>query len=63
MFFKALANAIVTLLISVRIPGIDAAPRERTRLNVSYDPTRELALLLHPSVLPQVVSPPLPTRS
>ena len=42
MSFKALASIFLILLISLAIAGIDAAPRERTLLNVSYDPTREL---------------------
>jgi sulfate/thiosulfate-binding protein len=42
MFFKTLATVVVTVLIAIGIAGIDAAPRERTLLNVSYDPTREL---------------------
>jgi ABC-type sulfate transport system substrate-binding protein len=42
MSFKALASIFLILLIGLGITGIDAAPRERTLLNVSYDPTREL---------------------
>jgi sulfate/thiosulfate transport system substrate-binding protein len=42
MLVKALATVFVTLSIGIGIAGIDAAPKERTLLNVSYDPTREL---------------------
>ena len=42
MCFKTLATALVLLCISVGITAIEAAPKERTLLNVSYDPTREL---------------------
>src|SRR5882724_9914860 len=42
MPFKTLATALLLLFIGVGIPAIDAAPRERTLLNASYDPTREL---------------------
>jgi sulfate/thiosulfate transport system substrate-binding protein len=42
MCFKTLATVVVTVLIAIGIAGINAAPRERTLLNVSYDPTREL---------------------
>src|SRR5918992_4091189 len=42
MLFKALASVFVILWVGLGIAGIDAAPRERTLLNVSYDPTREL---------------------
>jgi len=42
MPFKTLVTVLVLLFIGVGIPAIDAAPKERTLLNVSYDPTREL---------------------
>jgi sulfate/thiosulfate transport system substrate-binding protein len=42
MLSKALASVFVMLLIGCVTAGIEAAPRERSLLNVSYDPTREL---------------------
>jgi sulfate/thiosulfate-binding protein len=42
MLVKALATVFVTLSIGIGIAGVDAAPKERTLLNASYDPTREL---------------------
>ncbi len=42
MLFKVLPTAFLIMLIGLGITGIDAAPRERILLNVSYDPTREL---------------------
>jgi sulfate/thiosulfate transport system substrate-binding protein len=42
MPFKTLSTVWGLLCIGVGIAALDAAPRERTLLNVSYDPTREL---------------------
>jgi sulfate/thiosulfate transport system substrate-binding protein len=42
MPFKTRVTVLVVLFIGLGIPVIDAAPKERTLLNVSYDPTREL---------------------
>jgi sulfate/thiosulfate transport system substrate-binding protein len=42
MLFKAVASVLVLLLIGLGIAGLDAAPKARILLNVSYDPTREL---------------------
>src|SRR5215510_10298874 len=42
MPFKVLPTAFLIMLIGLGITVIDAAPKERTVLNVSYDPTREL---------------------
>jgi sulfate transport system substrate-binding protein len=42
MLFTTLATVVVMLLLGTWIPGIAAAPKARTLLNVSYDPTREL---------------------
>jgi ABC-type molybdate transport system substrate-binding protein len=39
---KTLASIFAILLIACVTAGIEAAPKERTLLNVSYDPTREL---------------------
>jgi sulfate/thiosulfate transport system substrate-binding protein len=39
---KTLAGILAILLIACVTAGIEAAPKERTLLNVSYDPTREL---------------------
>jgi sulfate/thiosulfate-binding protein len=41
MLFKALASVLVILVLGWGTAGIVAAPKERTLLNVSYDPTRE----------------------
>jgi sulfate/thiosulfate transport system substrate-binding protein len=42
MVSKILASIFAILLIGCVTAGIEAAPKERTLLNVSYDPTREL---------------------
>src|SRR5262245_22308318 len=42
MLFKILATVAVTLLLGTGFPAMAAGPKERTLLNVSYDPTREL---------------------
>jgi hypothetical protein len=38
MLFKALASVFVILLVGFGSAGIEAAPKERTLLNVSCDP-------------------------
>ena len=42
MLFKVLASVLVILSVGLGGAAIEAAPKERTLLNASYDPTREL---------------------